>query len=98
MSADNHHQNLPHNSGRHSTSHSSVCRLNGPANHDRHDGREVGSETLDRLMDLSVKVNTTLWRSMVEGRDRDSGDAFIRVGVRRLHYLISIMLGTCAGE
>ena len=44
-------------------------------------------------MDLSEKTETTPGRSMVEGRD-----AFIRVGVRRLHYLISIMLGTCAGE
>ena len=41
---------------------------------------ELDDEALDDLMPISEAGDPGPWRSMAEGRDHDSGDAFIMVG------------------
>ena len=43
----------------------------------------LDDEALDRLARLSELGDPPPWTSMVEGRDHDSGDTFIMIGVDR---------------
>lgn len=40
----------------------------------------LSDEMLDHLEQLSERCDPPPWRSMVEGRDHESGDSFIQVG------------------
>jgi hypothetical protein len=41
---------------------------------------KIDNATIGRLVHLSTWVDPPSWRSMIEGRDRQSGDSFIKVG------------------
>jgi len=45
-----------------------------------HEFKALDDESLDRLMHLSEWGDPPLWTAFVEGRDHESGDAFILIG------------------
>jgi len=44
---------------------------------------QLNEETLERLLHLSDRGEPAPWHLMIEGRDHESGDAFIMVGNER---------------
>ena len=48
----------------------------------------ISDETIDNLRTLAAAASPAPWHSMIEGRDHQSGDSFIRTGSGDDIYLI----------